>query len=1044
MNLHMPQDIESESELRNLAAVPWQIVSPANNKSIIGVFQDSLLGSYRFSRENIKFTPREAMNLLMAYNKVDVDKLPKKEISNFNILSQILPPFTLKYKTKRFGEKEDYKTSNNVLEIDNGTYVRGQLEKGVIGDGTNGLIHRICNDYGNKESINFVDNLQNIVTEYMKMSGYSVGVSDLIANKTTNDAISDIILKKKMEVKSLIDQTHLGIFENKSGQTDEQEFETQVNNILSKAVNDAGKIGRESLNKDNRFVIMVNAGSKGSDLNISQMISCLGQQNVDNKRIPYGFENRTLPHFTKYDDSPAARGFVENSFIAGLTPEELFFHAMGGRIGIIDTAVKTSQTGYIQRRLIKGLEDLKVEYDMTVRNNKNKIIQFTYGDDGFDPVKVETQPLPLVQMTLEDIYNHFQMPNLAVGGKSKTDDVYIASFTKPTIKRLAKQSNDLAKRTKELIEMAIQVRTGLVMNVFGQRDNKIVNMPVSFIHAINNIQGQQYINVNSLVDITPMEAMEMIDEGFSRIMAIQYCQPNLLFKMLYYYYLTPKELLMVKRFNRKAIAILIDHVVVTYKKAIIAPGEMVGMIAAQSIGEPTTQMTLNTFHFAGVASKSNVTRGLPRIEEIISLSENPKNPSCTVYLHKSEELEQENAKRMVNQLEHTQLRTIVDSVKICFDPQNDVKTFIKEDKDIMKLYGEFEKMMDECNGASGEEEEESVASNNAKSKWVIRLVLNTEEMLDRNITMDDVHFAINNMYNSNQVSCVFSDYNSDNLVFRIRLNKDLTAKMSGLKKKSLDQSDEIYLLKNFQDTLLDKLVLRGVKNIKKVTPRKILDSLIMEDGSFTKKETWVLDTIGTNLMELLSLDNIDVTRTYTNDIQEIYRVLGIEAARQSILNEISEVIEFDSTYINFHHLSMLCDRMTCNDAMVSIFRHGINNDNIGPIAKASFEETPEMFLNAARHAELDTMRGVSANVMCGQEGYFGTSAFQVILDYDKITQIKADEFEVEDVEKVIEAGFEGYNNAEDECSIEKLTIRNNVATLNPLDMGADDGYELGF
>jgi len=548
----------------------------------------------------------------------------------------------------------------------------------------------------------------------------------LIANKATNDAISDIIVKKKMEVKSLIDQTHLGIFENKSGRTDEQEFEIQVNNILSKAVNDAGKIGRESLSKENRFVIMVNAGSKGSDLNISQMISCLGQQNIDNKRIPYGFENRTLPHFTKFDDSPTARGFVENSFISGLTPAELFFHAMGGRIGIIDTAVKTSQTGYIQRRLIKGLEDLKVEYDMTVRNNKNKIIQFSYGDDGFDPVKVEFQPLPLVQMSLEEIYNHYQMPLVSsTGVKTKADDVYVASFTKPTIKRLAKQSLDLAKRSKELIDWAIQARSGLAKNVFAYHDNKTVNMPVSFIHIINNIHGQQFINVNSLVDITPFEAYEIIDEGYSRLMAIHYCPPNALFKTLYYYYLTPKDLLMVKRFNRKALLILIEHIILTYKKAIIAPGEMVGMIAAQSIGEPTTQMTLNTFHFAGVASKSNVTRGLPRIEEIISLSENPKNPSCTVYLHKSEECDQDNAKRMVNKLEHTQLRVIVAAIKICFDPVTAQKTAVTEDDHLMRTYNEFEKMIDECNGEGGEGdegegEEGTSEAVDTKSKWVIR------------------------------------------------------------------------------------------------------------------------------------------------------------------------------------------------------------------------------------------------------------------------------------------------------------------------------------
>ena len=137
------------------------------------------------------------------------------------------------------------------------------------------------------------------------------------------------------------------------------------------------------------------------------------------------------------------------------------------------------------------------------------------------------------------------------------------------------------------------------------------------------------------------------------------------------------------------------------------------------------------------------------------------------------------------------------------------------------------------------------------------------------------------------------------------------------------------MLKNFQDQLLDNLVLRGIKGIDKLVPRKITDSLVLEDGSYTRKETWVLDTIGTNLIGILGLDYIDVNRTYTNDIQEIYRTLGIEAARQAIFNEISEVIEFDNTYINYHHLSILCDRMTCSDKMISIFRHGINNDDIG-------------------------------------------------------------------------------------------------------------------
>ena len=1031
MNLHMPQDAESETELRHLAAVPWQIISPANNKSIVGIFQDSLLGSHLISKKDLRFSSRTAMNLLMPINNVNISSFPTTDtISTFDVLSQIMPPLTLKYKTKRFKDGEKYETSNNVIEITNGKYVRGQMEKGVLGDGSRGLLQRICNDFGNIQSADFIDNLQNIVTEYMKSHSYSVGISDLIADDDTNSEIVSAINKKKREVNTLIDETHLGIFENKTGKPNEKEFETQVNNILNQATQTAGKIGRTSLSSTNRFVTMVEAGSKGSDLNISQMISCLGQQNVDGKRIPYGFEDRTLPHFTKFDDSPAARGFVESSFIGGLSPEELFFHAMGGRVGIIDTAVKTSQTGYIQRRLVKGLEDIKVEYDMTVRNNKNKIIQFSYGEDGFDPVKVENQKLPLINMSLDEIYAHYQMPS-----DDTKDSPFTTSYTKPTVKRIAKQAKDLSARCTELIEFMISARKDIIENIFNNHYNDVVHIPVSFTHIINNVQGQQSININSMVNITPYEAMEIIDNGYNQLELITYTKPTQLFKTMYYYYLNPKDLLMVKRFNRKALIVLINQIVSAYKNSIVSPGEMVGIIAAQSIGEPTTQMTLNTFHFAGVASKSNVTRGVPRIEEILSLSVNPKNPSCTVHLFKEEEEDMNNAQRIMHKLEHIKLCNIVDSVNICFDP-NDDETLIQEDKLLVKQFKMFEQMFSECAGGDDEE-----YKNENKSKWIIRMSMNTQKMLDHNVTMDDINFAIKNIY-GDDISCVYSDYNSDNLIFRIRIN---TGKKSASKQQSLDQTDEIYLLKNFQDNLLNNLVLRGIKNIDSVLPRKITDNMVEEEGSYVKKTAWVIDTVGTNLIDLLALDFIDANRTFTNDIQEIYRTFGIESARQAIFNEISEVIEFDSTYINYHHLSILCDRMTCNDTMVSIFRHGLNNDDTGPIAKASFEETPEMFLKAARHAELDLMRGVSSNVMCGQEGYFGTSSFQTIIDTQMMSTLSVDDWQDDDEDDVLDETFEGLlGTPDDPCDINNLEISNTINTISPTNIESDDDYDPGF
>jgi DNA-directed RNA polymerase beta' subunit len=1394
MNLHMPQDDESEIELRHLAAVPYQLISPANNNSIIGVFQDSLIGSYLFTRENIRFTPREAMNLLAAYPRVNETLFKSGEdVSNFDVLSQILPPLTLKYKKRQFGEKnpnEDYATSNNVVEIRNGRMMRGQIDKSVLGGGGVGLIQRVCNDFGNIAAADFIDGLQNIITEYMKSHAYSVGISDLIANKTTNTQIVDVITKKKTEVKNLIDQVHLGIFENKTGKSNEAEFEAKVSNILNSATNDAGKIGINSLNSTNRFVGLVLSGSKGSDLNISQMISCLGQQAIEGKRISYGFDSRTLPHFNKFDDGPLARGFIESSFISGLSPEELFFHAMGGRIGLIDTAVKsvtwetpiiivenevpkyvkigewidahlldrenaaenkiqymteqnmeylelthpikivtmdydgnvtwetitavtrhdpgeklfkiktragryvtvtanksllvwneeltqfrekyteeikvgdfvpvaknvceysaadggdsseadadaefkrgrcagdlietqipdeayiaskeyvkglltayfsknasvstslsaleftsgdirlvedvaflcsrlgvhgdvsmvedpclyslltihginvrhfsqqitlddlekdamlksisssssamseeevrtlndvildeivemtmvdpalhpkmydltipttlnfglanglqvrdTSQTGYIQRRLIKGMEDLKVEYDMTVRNGKQRIIQFAYGDDGIDTIKVENQSLPLVAMSLDEIYAHFHMP---LDNSSDTQESSVTAFTKTAYAKMKKEKPATMKKIRDLIDYMIEMRDLIIERVFNRLDNKNVQMPVSFTHIINNVQAQQQINQNSMVDITPMDAMDMISAGFRQLETLYYSPPTLLFKVMYYYYLSPKELLLVKRFNRSALSILISVINLQYKRSIVAPGEMVGMVSAQSIGEPTTQLTLNTFHSAGVASKSNATRGVPRIEEILSLSENPKNPSITVYFKEDDESTPERVQEFIPLIEHTKLAEVVETVEVCFDP-DDLNTLVEQDRAVMSQYQEFEKLIEECvrdsvvagtagvpdvpvgggGGAAAPSAAAAAAASASRSKWIIRIKIDPEAMLDKKLTMDDIHFAIKNSY-GNEVSCAFSDYNDDNLVFRLRMENIAQSKKSGggggNKQNPLDQSDHIYMIKGFQDQLLNNIVLRGVKGIKKVTLRKIKNTLVKSDGVYTKKDSWVLDTTGTNLIHMLGLDYIDTKRTVSNDIQEVYRVFGIEAARQAIYNELAEV--FDDSPINYHHVSLLCDRMTVSSSMISIFRHGINSDDIGPLAKASFEETPEMFLKAARHAELDPMRGISANVMCGQEGYYGTSAFQVLVNIDEMMKQEAVEYRHIDANEEIDDAFKANSSVgleTDKCGIPKLAIQSCVDNVKKVRLGkVDDDYDIGF
>jgi len=389
-------------------------------------------------------------------------------------------------------------------------------------------------------------------------------------------------------------------------------------------------------------------------------------------------------------------------------------------------------------------------------------------------------------------------------------------------------------------------------------------------------------------------------------------------------------------------------------------------------------------------------------------------------------------------LEHTKLVDVVKSVQICFDPV-DRTTNIAGDRALMEQFYEFEDMIEECQDANA-----SVGT--PKSKWIIRLELDAESLLDKNITMDDIHFAITNGF-GNEITCAYSDYNATNLVFRIRLNSvvfNKSKKQRGVA-ESLDQSDEIYMLRNFQENMLTNVVLRGVLGIRNVIPRKLQNYVVKDEGKFVRKDVWIMDTTGSNLMDVLALDFIDCNRTYSNDIKEVFDVLGIEAARQTIYNEFYEVMEFSDVYINYHHLSLLCDRMTSTQNMVSIFRSGILNDDIGPISKSTFEVHTEVLLDASRHAEFDHMRGVSANVMMGQMGIFGTGCFQLVLDMEQMKKLEDLEVDMNNANIDIDILFGGLEDATDTCSKNAVEIRNNVTAIKTVDMGnCEDDYDIGF
>jgi DNA-directed RNA polymerase II subunit RPB1 len=967
MNMHVPQSVQTKAELLHLTLVPLQIISPREHKPVISLVQDSLLGINRITNDDVYLNREEMMNILIYIDRFDgvlpkPDKSkPYERWSGRQLISMAFPKtLDLEMKNNAYNDDLENDVLNHVI-IKSGVLLQGRIDSKIMNSGTRGLIHVVFNDYGSKVCKELLDDLQNIVTRFLVLTGFSVGIGDLVANKETDEQINKIIINTKKQVSKLNTHVHKQIFENTISESKEAEFEKRVNNLLNKAISEAGKVGLKSLSINNRMTNMVSAGSKGKTINVAQMIACLGQQNVDGKRISNSYNNRTLPNFTKYDISPESKGFVESSFIQGLQPHEFFFHAMGGREGLIDTAVKTSETGYIQRKLIKAMEDLKVYYDLSVRNAYGNIIQFMYGEDGMHYIKIINQTCDLLTKTydkLEQIY------------KFDVKENYGDYLVKSVVTEI-KSDKEYNKVMDGYYNKLFDKYHFLKSYVFKNSVDGIIRFPINLYRLINSVKATFSLNT-ILLNINPKYIINKIYELESYLRKDTNNGVEL-FICLIYDYLSPKKVLKMYKLNKLGFDYLIETIKLQYNNSRIDVSEMVGPIAAQSIGEPATQMTLNTFHFAGVSSKSNVTRGVPRLKELLHISKNQKSPSTTIYLEKQYKYDKAAANDILNNIELTSAINLIKSINIYYDP-DDNNTEIEDDKDLLRIYKLFNDINPECESES-------------QSNMIIRIEFDKQEMINKNITMEDIYYKINMLYGDEMI-CKYNDDNSSKLIFRIRLLKI---------KKSED--NDINILKNIANDIRENVIIKGIKNISSVSMYKNKQHFELENKSYIQKEEWVLNTNGINLLSIFNTDKIDYTRTISNDIYEVYELLGIEAARTLLLNEIKEVIESSGEYVNYRHLSLLVDTMTNRGNLMSIDRFGINRGNIGPLAKCSFEETTDQLFKAAIFGEVDNLTGVSSNIMMGQIPPCGTGDSNILIDESKLIDIYADEeVELDDID----------------------------------------------
>ncbi|MBR9675500.1 DNA-directed RNA polymerase subunit A' [Candidatus Woesearchaeota archaeon] len=380
MNLHIPQTEEARAEAEILMMVQTQVISPRYGLSIIGCNMDAISGNYILTRYE-EYSRKDAVQLLTEVGHRDFSRIPKKDvISGKEVFSMLLPnDFDFEGKTR---------TGSPVI-IKKGILKEGYMDKSNLGEGQGLMLRNLHKKYGSDKNIEILGKIFRLGIKVLLRHGLTAPIGNTDLPKDVRGEVDLTLSKAQEESYQLISDYHKGVLDAFPGRSVEETLELKILELLNKSRNDVGNLVMKHADKHQHLPIMVDSGAKGSSISMTQMVACVGQQALRGKRIERGYKNRTLSSFKPGDLGPQARGFVENSFKSGLKPHEFFYMAMTGRDSLMDTALRTPKSGYLYRRLANALQDLKVEYDQTVRDASNNVVQFLYGGDGIDVSKSE-------------------------------------------------------------------------------------------------------------------------------------------------------------------------------------------------------------------------------------------------------------------------------------------------------------------------------------------------------------------------------------------------------------------------------------------------------------------------------------------------------------------------------------------------------------------------------------------------------------------------------------------------------------------------------
>ncbi|TYZ65031.1 hypothetical protein PybrP1_003004 [[Pythium] brassicae (nom. inval.)] len=1012
MNMHLPQTEEARTEAITLMGVEQNLITPRNGEPLVAATQDFLTAAYLLTQKNVFFNREQFCQVVaMLGDALDHVELPPPAIvlplrlwTGKQVISMLIQPnartnvlVNLELKERNYTDGQVMCWKDGYVCFRNSELLCGNLGKKTLGDGSkHGLFYVLIRDHGPHEAARCMNRLAKLCARWLgNFKGFSIGIDDVTPSPELAAKQRTLVEDGYRAANAAIEDYRHGKLALKPGCNPIQSLESELNGLLGKLRETAGAECMRSLPFHNNPRIMAECGSKGSALNISQMMACVGQQSVGGKRVPEGFVNRTLPHFLPHALHAAAKGFVANSFYTGLTATEFFFHTMGGREGLVDTAVKTAETGYMARRLMKALEDLSCQYDQTVRNSEGAVVQFTYGDDGLNPAFMEGDDRPVdFQRLLQHIRS--TLPDRAAPSLLPFEIRQLAkrAVQRPAFQAILPTGRKFLTEIEEFLgALASAIARQRATTGIEAMDKPIATYAASLDQSFDDDDalvarggGKRVAGVKlekKVTVSTKLEKVTKVAAGRKRLVKAEpaagggaapdndddddddtldlatYKRKGLhevgLPSWEQAKFGTKQE---VARWRERAavdgtpekeeaawllsynacrltaaqVEKLLEASLYKYHRSRMEPGEAVGAIGAQSISEPGTQMTLKTFHFAGVASM-NVTLGVPRLKEIINASKNISTPIITAALVcKTDE---RSARIVKGQIEKTTLGEIAVHVKEVFARDQAYLSVKLDMAAIEQLHLDItaRSVRTSILGASG-----------VGPRGALRL-------------LKEQHVLLN-----------------------ARCPDKLRILAPGNYKGAKGDTRGAYFAMQALKTELPGVIVQGIPTVNRAV-------INYEEGSGgggkSGGKAHHLLVEGYGLAEVMGIPGVDGLNTTSNHIIEVEKTLGIEAARELVSSEVNYIMSAYGIGIDRRHLMLLSDIMTFKGEVLGITRFGIAKMKESVLMLASFEKTTDHLFDAAVHSRTDAIVGVSECIIMGIPIPLGTGIFKLLRQVDK-------------------------------------------------------------